>query len=487
VATITKDGKAIGVSRGISTITATNSGVSGTAMVDVTDKNFSNLSLNGSYAFTLTWFDSRGPVFESGSINADGNGNILFGVEDVNAATLSTNVSLTGTYAITPDGRGTLTLVDTNQARVFNVILKSNSSSVADNNAQLIQNDQSNNGIGNLEKQDSTAFHSASIANSTFVFRVGGIISAGQSSHLGLLTTDSSGTGLTGVEDVNDAGSVSNNVSISGSLGTVDASTGRVTGSFGGSNYVAYVVNASRLHLLTIDSSLPALSGVAEAQSAIAPPASGGFAFNLDTGGAEGRSWLIGQFDYSATALVDGSQIQDGGVTLTVVPSQSSFTMASNGRGVLLENTAFGFRNFVVYMVSPTRMYMLLSNDIHAASGTAELQQPGPNGAFSLASLSGDFAFGAAETGESELTFVGQFVFDGAGNFYGIDDLSQPGTTATVALIGGTYTVSANGQVVMTVPTGAKVPMFTLFLVSPSKGVFLGTPAPDLNGVAEQQ
>ena len=408
-------------------------------------------------------------------------------MEDINASTLSTNVALSGTYSITPDGRGTLTLSGGSQTRTFNLILKSNSTATADNNAQIIQNDLQSNTIGALEKQDATAFHNSSIASATYVFRVGGIINAGQSSRLGLLTTDSTAATVSGTEDVNDAGAVTTNVSISGSLGSVDSSTGRVTGTFAGSNYAVYIVSATKLHLLTIDASLPAIAGIAEIQTATAPPPSGGYAFNIDTGGSQGRSWLIGQFDYSPTNVLDGTQLQDGGVNITVNTAQSSFTVMPNGRGILLENTDFGFRNFIVYVVSPTKMYMLLSNDSHAASGTAELQQPGPNGNFSLASLNGDFAFGAAETGESELTFVGQFVFDGSGNFYAVDDLSQPGTSTTVVLLAGTYTVSSNGQVVMTVPSGAKVPQFTLFLISPNKAVFLGTPSPDLNGVAELQ
>src|SRR5205823_14899777 len=101
------------------------------------------------------------------------------------------NVVLSGTYSITPDGRGTLTLTGGSQTRTFNVILKSNSAAIADNNAQIIQNDLQNNNIGALEKQDATAFNSSAIASTSYVFRVGGIINAGQSSRLGLLTTDS--------------------------------------------------------------------------------------------------------------------------------------------------------------------------------------------------------------------------------------------------------------------------------------------------------
>jgi hypothetical protein len=104
IATVGTDGVATAKGKGIATISATNSGVGGTALFDVTDKNFSNSSLNGSYAFTLTGFDTGRPVFESGSIVADGNGNITGGVEDINGSTVATSITLSGDYSVTADG-----------------------------------------------------------------------------------------------------------------------------------------------------------------------------------------------------------------------------------------------------------------------------------------------------------------------------------------------------------------------------------------------
>jgi hypothetical protein len=486
IATVTREGKGIGVSPGLVSITATNSSVSGSATLDVTDKTFSDSSLNGAYAFTLVSFDSRGPVFEAGSITTDGNGTIVSGVEDINAASLTTNISLSGTYSITPDGRGILTLIGNAQTRTFDVILKANSATAGDTGGQLIQNDLQSNAIGTLQKQDATAFNNSALANTTYVFRMGGIDTSGQLSAVGLITTDATGATMTGSQDMNDAGTVTGSTPITGTIGSINAATGRGLATIAGYNFVAYVVSASKLLFVEIDSTLPAVAGIAEVQTATAPPASGGYAFNADTGGTQGRSWLIGQFDFTGNTINDGAQIQDGDVALTVMPTGMAFNFDLSGRSVLVENTDNGFRNFVAYIVSPQKMYLMQLNDSHAASGTAELQQPG-SGGFTAASLSGDFAFGAAETGEAKITFVGQFVFDGNGNFYGVDDLSQPSGSNTVALQGGTYAVSSNGQVIMTVPAGGQVPTFTLYLISPNKALFLGTPTPDVNGIAESQ
>jgi hypothetical protein len=482
VATISSSGVATGVGKGMATITATNSGVGGSAWFDVTDKNFSNASLSGSYALTLTGFDGSRPVFEAGSIVADGSGNVTGGIEDINASTPANGVALTGSYAITPDGRGTLTLTGNSQTRTFNVILKANSGAAGDTNAQIIQNDQQANAIGRLEKSD---FTNAALGDSQFVFRVGGITTAGNRSAVGRFATDSSGATFNGWQDVNDAGTVSY-AALSGTIGSVDTTWGRATATMGGSNFAVYVVSGNKLNIIQTDPGRPAVMGIAERQTATTAPDAGGYAFDAEIGGTQGISWLIGQFSFSGMEVLGGSQIQDGYVSITVNDGVDDFCITdAEGRGYLIEDTDHGIRNFVVYIVSPDKMYMMLANDDHAASGTAELQQPGEG--FSNASLNGDFALGAAETGEGQLTFVGQFVFDGAGNFYAVDDLSEPGFVGTAPLLGGTYTVSANGETIITLPLGAKVPSFTMYLISPSKGLFLGTPEPDVNGVAELQ
>jgi hypothetical protein len=371
------------------------------------------------------------------------------------------------------------------QTRTFNIILKANSGAAGDTNAQIIQNDQQSNAIGRLEKQESTAFNNAALGDSNYVFRVGGITSAGNRSGVGRFSTDSSGANFNGWQDVNDAGTVSY-APVSGTIDSVDSTWGRATANLGGSNFAVYVVSANKLNIIQTDPGRPAVMGIAERQTATVAPLSGGYAFDVEIGGTQGISWLIGQFSFSGMEVLGGSQIQDGYVSITVNDGVDDFCITdADGRGYLIEDTDHGIRNFVVYIVSPQKMYLMIVNDDHAASGTAELQQPGEG--FSVASLNGDFALGAAETGEGQLTFVGQFVFDGAGNFYAVDDLSEPGFVGTAPLLGGTYTVSANGETIITLPLGAKVPSFTMYLISPGKGLFLGTPEPDVNGVAELQ
>ena len=474
--TLSSVGVAKGNAAGVNWICATNGLVTGSTYLNVTDKSFSNSSLSGSYAFTLTSFPSTRPYFEAGSFQADGNGNIVSGIEDINAASISSAVALSGKYSISPDGRGTVTLTGNGQTRTFRITLNANSATLGDNNGQLLQTDLLGNAIGTLERQDTTSFTNAGMANNSYVFRTGGFdISGANRSAVGMLAMDSQGVNASGVQDLNDNGSITANSAITESTGVVDPGTGRATATMAGSHFAMYMVSANKMNLVQVDASLPAI-GTAEKQTA-AVPSDGGYAFQVETGGTEGRAWIMGQFGVAGSAVTGGVETQAIGVGIVV--TGGSFTLASNGRGTLLQNTDHGYRNFVAYVISSGKMYLVLNNDPHAASGVAELQQ----GTFSAASLNGDYSFGASQTGQSNLTVLGQLVADGKGNLSGIEDLSQPGKSNS-APVSGTYTISASGQGLITLGSPSSVPTFIVYVVSPTKVLLWGNPTPDANGVA---
>ena len=88
------------------TITATSGTVTATATLSVV---FSDHSLTGPFAFSYSGNDQTGFFAVAGSFQADGNGHILSGVEDVDnfGTGPSTQVSISGTYTVGADGRGT--------------------------------------------------------------------------------------------------------------------------------------------------------------------------------------------------------------------------------------------------------------------------------------------------------------------------------------------------------------------------------------------
>jgi len=344
------------------------------------------------------------------------------------------------------------------------------------------------------------------LSNSTYVFRFGGSDPNLKSvSTLGEFTTDASGMNIAGgTEDVNDNGVMnngnggSNPVSITtGTIGAVDGATGRATVSMTAhtaKNLVLYMVSASAVKLLGTDAQFT-VSGTAEKQSSPLPSAlgAGGYTFSANSGGIPGEFWLIGQFQVDSTGAVTGlTQNQAGGVTLSFATPNGTTSVGANGRGTLTENTTHGTFTFDFYLISANKMYLLQPDDSHAASGTVELQQPGPNG-FGTGTLNNTFVLGATgvlQTGTGNISVVGQLIADGAGHLTGLEDVSQPQpgnpsqiSTSTVAFSANYLTPSIAGATQGTVSTpGGGMQSLDMYLVSPSKALMLGLAPGTIDG-----
>src|SRR5512146_2381723 len=117
---------------------------------------FTNASLSGSYAFTLSGTNTSGFFTTAGSFNADGNGNITAGVQDVNAAAgVFPNLPISGSYSVAADGRGIAILNSSVAIMTLDFVLISSQHGLAarfDNNATA---------SGTLDRQDATAFTAA--------------------------------------------------------------------------------------------------------------------------------------------------------------------------------------------------------------------------------------------------------------------------------------------------------------------------------------
>ena len=503
IATVSS-GAVAGVKIGVVEVAVGSGPVKATALLNVTTKAFNQGSLNGFYAFTLT-AEINQARFEVGSLKADGQGNFS-GVEDITSALGVTQaVAVTGTYTIMADGRGSLTLTTAGEpARTFHFVLSANSATHSDNNGQLIQFDKAGTAVGVLLKEDPTTFRNASLASHAYTFRLGGLDSTQNPiSTIGEFNVDASGTTVSsGEEDENDNNTVNHgagptnamNIS-SGSIASVDANTGRATLSLTAgantSNFAIYVVNAGQVEIVSLDAA-PMLSGEAEQQITPLPssPTAGGYALATEIGGIRGQYWIMGQVQVGSTGQITSLlQNQDGGLVLNFTTPNGTFALGANGRGSLQENTSHGARAFTVYLVSATRLYVLQTNDAHADSGVAELQQPGPDG-FSTGTLNNSFVISAADTSDGNLAIVGEVVADGAGHLTGMVDVSQPQggnpsqlTVSTIALPAAYSQPLSNGLAngAANAP-GSGLQSFVLYLASPNKALMLGISPTDVNG-----
>jgi hypothetical protein len=492
-------GNVTGLKPGVVQVGVGSGQVSATTILNVTSKNFSNASLQGAYAFTLvTTLGAAALQFEVGSLNADGNGHIS-GVEDINGPSgVSKAVSLSGTFAVSADGRGTLSLTTSGQAaRQLRFVLSTNSVMTGDSDGILIEFDGAHNAIGTLAKQDASLLANSTLANGTYVFRLGGLDGSKQPiSTVGVFTLDSTATTVnSGNLDVNDNGTVNNGAGAAnalaitgGSVGSVDPGTGRATASLvtgsGTTDLVIYVVSASKVEMLGVGAG--PLIGTAELQSQPAPSSigSGGYVVQMDIGGVPGQFWLTGQIDVDSTShFTQGVLSKDGGVNVVFVSPAAAITVGASGRGTFQQTTNVGSLNCTFYMISSSRMYVLHTNDPHAGNGLIELQVPGADG-FPSINLNNTFAAGGAELGDGNVAFVVEYVSDGLGHIVGIEDVSQPEkgnpsqlSTSTIEFIAGSGTPSSVGGFQFNVSgAGAGVTGLAVLLQSSSGGTFIGLP-----------
>ncbi|HEV2699678.1 MAG TPA: hypothetical protein VGU90_16925 [Terriglobales bacterium] len=485
------------------TVTATsvaNTSIAGSATV-MLESNSDNSKLNGHYAFLLGGYDGDGNVAMAGSFIADGNGNITNGVADYNFSSgifVATNLAFTGTYSISADNRGSMTITVSSAnaftsgfSQTFAFALGSFSGGIADRGRIIELDNEQILTTGLLAKQDPVAFSPSAIAGD-YAFGFAGTASSGFALHAIGRFTVGGGSVNAGLADVYGLG-----LSESGS-GTVSAglrlpfagvyqvsASGRGTAAFafsgqdpGFSKFSFYVVSASELLFIetdTCDSGLctfkGGISGEALQQSGgpfTAGSLNGSVVFNLT---ASNRSALAG-------SVAVGMQTFDGVGNFTGIEDQ-------NNNGVITSNKAFSGIYEVdtdglgrgeislagnqqpssFYLISPGKAF--IADTASYEAGMLETQSAEP---FGSASISGDFVFGTLPWAFNWVfsPVTGVVTADGSGGLLGTSD-SVAGSDANFS---GSYSVAGSGRTAMTIaPLSGSPSNWVFYLISPSKAV----------------
>ena len=456
---------------GVVTITAvTSSSGSGTAAATIT---FSNASLQGSYAFAFTGNDLNGFFSLAGSFQADGNGNIPAGVEDLNDVSgVFTNVALSGNYSVGPDGRGSATLKSSLGTQTLRFSLLSNQ------HALVIEFDSFATASGAVDIQDPSAFSNTALAGS-YVFNLSGVNGAGGPIGMaGVFTTDGN-SGITGgVEDVNDAGGIGSDLPLSGnySVASDGRGTATIASALGTFNFTFYVVNGGDLKFLEVDTA-PVLSGeILGQQGAPYSNASvqGGYAFILGGSSTAGAFAAGGLFTADGNGNLTGGveDINNNGAVSQNLGISGNYSVASNGRGTATFVSSVGTFQFIFYLSSGSLLEMLETDTNIVSSGSADQQQ---GASFSNGSLQGSFALnftGVTNTGEED--GVGHSSADGAGHLTGTLDVNNSGSLfSAIPLSNSTYSLSANGRGTAAFQTAPGTFNMALYSINSSSAFFL--------------
>ncbi len=381
--------------------------------------NFSNASLHGTYAFSMSGTDLSGfSIARIGSFQADGQGNITAAIEDVNDGGSNSTFLFTAApaskYSIAANGKGTLTLShpDVNNPSVadvfvFSIALDSTSGGL------MVETDGFSTMSGNFHLQNITSAFATAYA---FDFSGVDLGSGSSISLIGQFTTNGVSGVTGGVVDVNDDASASGPLTMQPGTITLDPTNfsnfGRGTMSVSttiGSQvvnltYIFYVVDASHMIFVENDSNAQTV-GSATAQTNVpttvaAFPGSfvfaiGGGAFNTSQFGPLAR---VGRFTSDANGTITNLALDDdfiGGVNS--FPKSGGFTnvtltidAAGTGRGTL--NFTDVTRNqpfiYVFYMASPTQGFIQDNSANVVGDGTITAQ----SGTFTPASLAGSYA-----------------------------------------------------------------------------------------------
>jgi hypothetical protein len=432
---------------------------------------FTNANFNGPFAFSYIGSDGAGFLAVAGSFQADGNGHLTSGTQDINSGLgIFTNAAVTGTYTVRADGRGSATLNSSPGNTTIDFVL------VASGHALITRFDSRATGSGTIDQQTTSAFSNTALAGS-FAFNLAGIDAIGNPLGVaGNFTADATGNITSGVNDSNDNGGIITNDPLTGSIPV--AASGRGTATLntirGALSFAYYVVDATHLKIVETDASL-SLGGEAFRQTGPFSNASvsGPFAFTI--AGADLLSG--GPFAAGGVLTSNGAGIvssgtedfNDAGVVTTNVGFTGNYTMAANGRGTLTLTTTAGTFTFVIY---PSAGGVLaLETDIGFLTTGAALQQAG---SFTNASLTGTYGFNfTGATTSGEIDSIAQFTADGSSKVNGIIDVNNTGGITFGQPLAGTFNVATSGRTTLALQTPLGTQNLVVYLVNGNRALFV--------------
>jgi hypothetical protein len=423
--------------------------------------HFSNASLKGTYAFSMSGTDAAANfgafIARIGSFTADGNGNITAALEDVtDAGSLPQLLQFTGgSYSIQANGRGTLTLNTPTGGLQMSIALNSANAGV------MIQTDLNATSSGSFTLQTPAAFTQTAIAG-PYAFDVSGTIAnginvGGPKSVVGQIVSNGSGSIQGGLFDSNDAGNLlSAQVIPAGGTIQMDATNGATFGrgtiKFGSQSFIFYIVDGSHFKLIENDGQF-ATFGDALQQSATVATQNSGFKgdFTFLIGGsavvgtagpvAEAAAFTAdGVGNLGAIALDANNSGTSNAITGATSISNALYNIdtvnAGSGRGTMTftaaSNPNLGTFSFVFYLISPTQAFIQETSSGIVGDGTM-FAQTGP---FTGASLAGNFVFnwsginlGSTANLVFQEDFVGQHALSSSGAVSGTVDFVELGST----------------------------------------------------------
>jgi hypothetical protein len=443
---------------------------------------FSNASLNHQYTFAYSGQESGGFQAVAGTFTADGAGNILTGLEDINSAKTVSTVQITGgTYTVGPDGRTQAQFVTKSGNVNFEMTL------VSSMQALIIRFDAMASGSGTAELANPAEFSNTAISG-FYSFGVSGVDKKGVTEAIaGNFFSDATGTFPlnSAIQDVNDGGTVTQaDTTLFGNIvESVDPLTGRGTLSFtstpaGTLNFAFYIVDDTHFKLVETDAA-PVLAGDGfQAPSLVnASSLSGKFAFTLGGTMTLGPFAAGGVFDSNGTGSITGGvedvnqAAQSINLQQTIQASSYSVNPANSHRLLLTLTVSNSSVEYGVYPAAngTAPMISLATTTAHSGLAFQQTSQNPPQGNFAL-NLTG-FA------GKGEQDINGTIATTGSTTLAGYLALNDNGTLdPNLLLAGSTFTstdVNGRGTITLQTASSSSTTFLLVYYVVNSSNVLL--------------
>ncbi len=456
----------------------------------------SNNSLfSGPYVFFFNGFDAQGVVAIAGSFSSGGAGTITGGVEDSNRVSgLVTSATLTGSYSLGTDGRGTLQLISTNPQTGVQLTSDYQLAMESDGSIRFFENDTTGTrGSGIIKPTQGATFTGASF-NGNYAFElVGQDISSRRTVLGGVINADGNSTLSEGAGDFNEGGVFSPSINLSGifSGGSSNRSLANLTFQLPSKSqttldYAFYFVSSSDLFFVSIDpidATHPLLSGefIQQQPSVRFSNATLAGVSVVSGTGLDGSnsSVLAGLLtgtinpNGSTSATFTYDQNDGGSIASLSFPCLGcaipNFSVATNGRATFsnLASPSGQPRLAVAYLTGPGTGF-ILGSDSTATAGLLEAQQPPipPAVSFALSNVQGSYVLGTPSAAENQVPdLAGQVVASGGGSVTGIVDEVDPASINLDQSLVSNYSVAANGRGTMTANNLVGFPVNLVFYV----------------------
>jgi hypothetical protein len=439
-------------------------------------------SLNGQYVFTTSGevFNGSAEVnlARTGVFNANGQGSITGGVEDVNASgTVTPAVQISGgSYTVNADGRGTLTLNlnanGTASAINFAIVLTSTNDGLMID--ETSSQTQASTGSGNFTKQTGGPFTLSSVTG-PYVFDFAGLDGSQANlcpcpeSFIGQFDVNNAAIS-SGFFDDNDNFQLANG-SLSGTFAednlnpTFPISTfGRGLALIGGQNFAFYIVDATRVRFISTNGGM--LSGDAVAQNNSIPTTVAGlnssFAYLVAGTSFNGGLTRIGRFTAAGSTISNVHQDSNDATRFIATDNTTNTSITLDpvtpGRGTLTF-TDPNFKSapsiYIFYLSSASQGVIQETTvdsttfPVAVADGTIAAQVGGP---FSTSNITGTYAYNwsglSSQQGgnaNDEEDLLGQATVASLA-FTGTDDIFQFSTGAPQTNLAASGTISIGGS-----------------------------------------